>query len=177
MANKAELVEEAKSLGIKHTHVMGEALLIQRIAEAKAASKDATVIEVPETSKPIVEKQAKPTVPDKPKTVTFFWKNKQNLTFHAGGRLYATVKSVLKLDPKDDAEAITKLRAHKKNEANKGRGFAELKAGQNANSDKGKTMDELWELDIATLANMVGGSVSDTRKSKGTLVAEIMAMK
>jgi len=175
MANKAELVEEAKSLGIKHTHVMGEALLIQRIAEAKAASKDATVIEVPETSEPVEPKA--PAEPKAPGVVTFFWKNKQNLTFHAGGRLYATVKSVLKLDPKDDAEAITKLRAHKKNEANKGRGFAELKAGQNANSDKGKTMDELWELDIATLANMVGGSVSDTRKSKGTLVAEIMAMK
>ena len=168
---KDELVAEAKALGIKGAHLSGVENLKARIAEAK------------ETKEPEVKAEAKTEKPAKKSEAIFFWKDNQEFSFivpgdivdkvQEPGQFYKTTKSVLKLDLVTDAKAIKKLRSHKKFNL----AFGELGSLKDVETDMGKSIDKLMALDIKTLANMVGGTVADTRKSKGTLIAEILANK
>ena len=123
-------------------------------------------------------------------TVIFFWREGKNTTFNVKdgtsfttnklnqqievGTLYKTTKSVIRLSTEADGAAIDYLRKHKKNEANGGRLFGEMQTGSVADSDKGTAMDKLMLMDIKSLAQMAGGTIADERKSKGTLITEIL---
>ena len=199
-----KLVEEAKTLGIKSPHLYkDEEKLQEKIDEKKEElQKDRNESEAKEVAKEIVpEEVTEPVATEEPakkekagssdesdKAVCFYWKNGQNITFTAGeiiqngkvivaGKLYKTKNSVLRLNPIEDAEAVKHLKAHKNNEANGGLLFTSLKPEDIKESDSGKLLDRLMKMDDKSLAELNGGGVVNMRKSKGTLIAEILAKK
>lgn len=119
--------------------------------------------------------------------VRFYWRDGRNTTFtirgdivngvQQNGRFYKTEKSVIRLHEKADAKAINYLRAHAGNEANGGKDFGEFDAAKLELTEKGSMIDKLMALDIKTLAQMVGGGVAATRRSKGQLISEILGLK
>ena len=88
-------------------------------------------------------------------------------------RCFGSTKSVLVLDETNpvEAEAIAYLRA----KPNYKKTFDEVDHRNVAASEKGAKLDELMGLDHKVLAQMVGGTVQDFRKSKGELITELQA--
>jgi hypothetical protein len=104
----------------------------------------------------------------------FYWIEGRNIEFLVNGALYASKQSVLKLDSSKDAEAIKYLEKHKDNEKNGGRIFAELSNEISTEEDSGKFVDKLLTMSVDQLAEMVGGGIANRRRSKGSLINEIV---
>jgi hypothetical protein len=142
------------------------------------------------STKPVVKAPAPKTlvVPEAPKTgkVTFFWKDNRNQEFSITTapatkdaakqiRCFGSVGSVLSLNEEDSVEAmaIAYLRGRKDYRI----AFDEVESRNTSAKGAGARLDELMALDHKVLAQMVGGSVKDFRKTKGELIAELQSMK
>lgn len=173
-----ELQLKAKEAGIASWHVKSdEALTAELNGEAPAVKKP--VAPVPVAKKPV----AKPAPTAPAQKVTFFWKENRNVEFSIvvkeatkdlarESQFFASVGSVMLLDPTNPIElkAIEKLR----NGDGFNREYAEVDHRNVNPSQKGMKLDELMALDHKVLAQMIGGSVQDFRKSKGELITELM---
>lgn len=144
-----------------------------------------------ETPEPVAEPKKSEATPSPsvkvPKDVMFFWKGGRNMTFsvqigtHKDGdkvfrdmQSYRTKNSTLVLDEVADAPAIKKLRGHTDNEASGGALFTEVKERRATEGSAGAELTKLMDLPHKTLAQMVGGTVQDFRKTKGDLIAELL---
>ncbi len=149
---------------------------------AKApAPKDPPVPKDPPAPKdpPVVEEE-------KTNKVTFFWKDNRNQEFSITLspatkdtakqiQRFASVGSVLSLNKADpiEAMAIAYLRGRKDYRI----AFDEVESRNTSAKGAGAKLDELMALDHKVLAQMVGGSVKDFRKTKGELIIELQSMK
>lgn len=185
MAEYTELQLKAKEEGIKSWHVKSDDVLAAELAEKWGSPKaegendeevvSVTVKEAPKASQPVA---AKPEG-----KVTFYWKDKRNVEFtietvkasateNRQAESFASKNSVLILDPAKPVEkqAIAKLRKDPKFKID----FDEVDNRRNTPDKKGAKLDELMELDKNVLVQMVGGSVQDSRKTRGELIQQIM---
>jgi len=172
MAEYTELQLKAKEEGIKSWHVKSDEVLTDELA-AKLALPPAASIATP----------APPTAQPEGK-VTFYWKSGRNIEFSIETRAatkisqreavsFASKDSVLVLDSANPVEkqAIAKLRKDPMFKVE----FDEVDHRRVTPDKKGAKLDELMELDHAVLVQMVGGSVQDSRKTRGELIQQIMA--
>jgi len=119
--------------------------------------------------------------------VVFYWRKFHSPRFiikDKDGRSITRVarNNVLTLDQKnkDDSIVISYLRAHSDNEKNGGIEFGELDArpiGSEDSSPIGERIDRLLEMEFPALATLSGGGLTSGRKSRGTLIAEILKIK
>jgi hypothetical protein len=185
MAEYTELQLKAKEAGIKSWHVKSDEVLADELAALWATPKaedenneevvSVTVKEAPKTNPPSTAKSEG--------KVTFYWKDKRNIEFSIETRkgtatslrqaeYFASKNSVLVLDPANPIEkqAIEKLRKDSKFKID----FDEVDSRRTTPDKKGAKLDELMELDKSVLVQMVGGSVTDSRKTRGELIQQIM---
>lgn len=175
MAEYTELQLKAKEEGIKSWHVKSDEVLAAELAE-----KWATPPTAPEKEEPVEAPKKEEPAEGK---VTFYWKDKRNIEFSIEtvpaspttkrqAEYFASVNSVLVLDPSIpiQKQAIDKLRKSPDYKI----AFAEVASRRASPDKKGAKLDELMELDHKVLVQMVGGSVQDSRKTKGELIMQIM---
>jgi hypothetical protein len=190
MAEYTELQLKAKEEGIKSWHVKSDDVLAAELAEKWGSPKaegenDEEVVSVVVKEAPKVDAPPAP-APAAAKAegkVTFYWKDNRNIEFTIETRpatptslrqaeSFASKNSVLILDPAKPIEkqAIAKLRKDPKFKID----FDEVDNRRNTPDKKGAKLDELMELDKSVLVQMVGGSVQDSRKTRGELIQQIM---
>ena len=197
MAEYTELQLKAKEEGIKSWHVKSDEVLAAELAEKWATPPPAPTLpsadddnreEVVSVVVKEAPKAAAPTAPAPAATkaegkVTFYWKDKRNIEFTIETRpatptslrqaeSFASRNSVLILDPSDriEKQAVEKLRKDAKFKID----FDEVDNRRTAPDKKGAKLDELMELDKSVLIQMVGGSVTDSRKTRGELIQQIL---
>ncbi len=195
-AEYTELQLKAKEEGIKSWHVKSDEVLAAELAE-KWATPPATTPTAEDDNREevvsVVVKEAPKVAPAaSPKAapvaaaeckVTFYWKDKRNVEFSIETRKatatslrqaesFASKNSVLVLDPAVPVEkqAIEKLRKDAKFKVD----FDEVDSRRTAPDKKGAKLDELMELDKSVLIQMVGGSIQDSRKTRGELIQQIL---
>ena len=194
MAEYTELQLKAKEEGIKSWHVKSDEVLASELAEKWATTpaalatpppadddnrEEVVSVTVKEAPKPV----APPTTAKAEGKVTFYWKDKRNIEFTIETRkatptslrqaeYFASKNSVLVLDPANpvEKEAIEKLRKDSKFKID----FDEVDSRRTTPDKKGAKLDELMELDKSVLIQMVGGSIADSRKTRGELIQQIM---
>jgi len=190
MAEYTELQLKAKEEGIKSWHVKSDEVLAAELAEKWATPPAAPadddnreeVVSVAVKEAPKVAAPA-PAAAKAEGKVTFYWKDKRNIEFTIETRpatptslrqaeSFASRNSVLLLDPANPVEkqAIDKLRKSPKFKID----FDEVDNRRVTPDKKGAKLDELMELDTSVLIQMVGGSVQDSRKSRGQLIQQIL---
>jgi hypothetical protein len=194
MAEYTELQLKAKEEGIKSWHVKSDEVLADELAakwatpvpedENNEVVVSETVKEAPKfiAPAPAAAKPPPPAAAPEGK-VTFYWKDKRNVEFTIETRKatptslrqaesFASKNSVIVLDPTNPIEkqAIEKLRKDAKFKLD----FDEVDNRRNTPGQKGAKLDELMELDTSVLIQMVGGSIADSRKTRGELIQQIM---
>jgi hypothetical protein len=190
MAEYTELQLKAKEEGIKSWHVKSDEVLAAELAEKWATP----LVPEDENDEVVISETVKeaPKAPPAPSAaapvpegkVTFYWKGKRNIEFTIEtakatptslrqATSFASKDSVIVLDPANPVEkqAIEKLRKSPKFKID----FDEVEHRRVTPDKKGAKLDELMELDHKVLVQMVGGSVQDSRKTRGELIQQIMA--
>lgn len=186
MAEYTELQLKAKEAGIKSWHVKSDEVLADELATLWATPKaegenDEEVVSV--TVKEAPKVVAAPTAAKAEGKITFYWKDKRNIEFSIETRkasptslrhaeYFASKNSVLVLDPSKpvEKEAIEKLRKDAKFKID----FDEVDSRRITADKKGAKLDELMELDKSVLIQLVGGSIADSRKTRGELIQQIL---
>lgn len=185
MAEYTELQLKAKEAGIKSWHVKSDDVLAEELAAKWAQTpEDQNNEEVISETVREAPKASTPPAAAKPEgKVCFYWKDKRNVEFtietqketattSRQAESFASKNSVLMLDPANPIEkkAIDKLRKDSKFKID----FDEVDNRRATPEKKGAKLDELMELDTSVLIQMVGGSVADSRKTRGELIQQIM---